>query len=491
MNNKQNKAKKVVGMALATALVTGVVTSPAHAEQTDSLKPAETQTQKAPQKAVQKAGKHYDIPMKLGKPVLTLKKGQRPGGELIDVMQLSAKVEVDGFMRGFEHVTGTSYDTINFDKVGEYPVTFAVNVGEGEDYSGNTFSGKVRGTVKIIDNNAPTSKFKNGGTITAHVGDTLNPADYVTATDVEDGDISNTVEAFINNQLVTKFTQEGTFKIKFDVNDSDGNVAETLVGTVNVLPAKDGGDGGTGGDTGNGGNNGGDTGNGGNNGGDTGNNGSDNGNGGTGGDTSNGGNNGSDNGNTGNGGNNGSDNGNTGGDTGNGGNNGSDQGNNGNTGNGGSDNGSNQGGSDQGNAGNTGNGGSDQGTTGGNQGNNGTEQGNNGSNQGDKGTGGSEQGNKGGDKQETTKETTKDTPKNDNGTTVTPMDNKGGNATVTNVSTDDSKVETVKTKEGSTYKELPQTGEADGSAMGVGIGAVLAGFVLAFGRKVKGVFGKN
>ncbi|PGR70897.1 LPXTG cell wall anchor domain-containing protein, partial [Bacillus cereus] len=44
---------------------------------------------------------------------------------------------------------------------------------------------------------------------------------------------------------------------------------------------------------------------------------------------------------------------------------------------------------------------------------------------------------------------------------------------------------------GNTITELPQTGEADSSAMGVGIGSILAGFALTFGRKTKKFFNKN
>ncbi|PGR83439.1 hypothetical protein, partial [Bacillus cereus] len=219
MTNKQNTAKKVVGMALATALVTGAVATHAHA---DTLKPAEnTQVQKA-------VAQQVNVKINVGKPVVTIKKGQAIGGNMIDHMQVSATGTVNGETKNYTNNLQIS-DTTNINKVGDYKVTFYID--DKDDY-GNVLKGQATGTVKVVESGKPVITLKKGTQISAKVGDTINPAEFITATDMEDGNLINDVEVFINGVFTDTFNKAGNAKVTFAVSDSDGNFAEAVMSAV-------------------------------------------------------------------------------------------------------------------------------------------------------------------------------------------------------------------------------------------------------------------
>ncbi|PER55560.1 hypothetical protein CN495_07345 [Bacillus thuringiensis] len=219
MTNKQNTAKKVVGMALATALVTGAVATHAHA---DTLKPAEnTQVQKA-------VAQQVNVKINVGKPVVTIKKGQAIGGNMIDHMQVSATGTVNGETKNYTNNLQIS-DTTNINKVGDYKVTFYID--DKDDY-GNVLKGQATGTVKVVESGKPVITLKKGTQISAKVGDTINPADFITATDMEDGNLINDVEVFVNGVFTDTFNKAGNAKVTFAVSDSDGNFAEAVISAV-------------------------------------------------------------------------------------------------------------------------------------------------------------------------------------------------------------------------------------------------------------------
>lgn len=122
-------------------------------------------------------------------------------------------------------ITYTS--NVNTKVEGNYTVTYSVTD------SGNLTTTKTI-TVKVIPNNKPVI---NAEDITIKQNSTFNPLNYVTATDVEDKDLTNKVivkENTVNTKVV------GEYKVIYEVTDSDKNTTTKEVKvTVKVYEETD------------------------------------------------------------------------------------------------------------------------------------------------------------------------------------------------------------------------------------------------------------
>ena len=99
---------------------------------------------------------------------------------------------------------------VNTSEVGEYTLTYKVT-----DTDNNVTT--VERVVTVRSNSKPV--IKGADNITIKVGDTFNPLDGVTATDTEDGTISNIeVTGSVNTSEVGEYT------LTYKVTDNDGNI---------------------------------------------------------------------------------------------------------------------------------------------------------------------------------------------------------------------------------------------------------------------------
>ena len=101
-------------------------------------------------------------------------------------------------------------DDLKIDQVGQYKLIYWA-----EDYSSQRT--EVERVVTVRSNEKPV--IHGADNITIKVGDTFNPLDGVTATDTEDGTISNIeVTGSVNTSEVGKYT------LTYKVTDNDGNI---------------------------------------------------------------------------------------------------------------------------------------------------------------------------------------------------------------------------------------------------------------------------
>ncbi len=110
-------------------------------------------------------------------------------------------------------------------KVGVYELTYAVS-----DTSGNEAVPVVR-TVTVISPSAPVISLLGSATVTIEVGAPYRDAE-ATALDDLDGDISNQIVL----TGIVRNTQIGVYTLSYNVTDSGGNAATTVVRTVRVTP---------------------------------------------------------------------------------------------------------------------------------------------------------------------------------------------------------------------------------------------------------------
>ncbi|MBC1889566.1 DUF5011 domain-containing protein [Listeria booriae] len=132
-------------------------------------------------------------------------------GKAFDVMVgVSASDLEDGDVTGGITVTANDVDT---NTVGTYHVTYSVT-----DSDGNTTTKTI--TVTITSNDAPTFKTSD---VYLKVGDTFNPYAGITASDTEDGDLTDRIDIESTN---VDMTQAGTYAVEYSVTDSDNNTTK-------------------------------------------------------------------------------------------------------------------------------------------------------------------------------------------------------------------------------------------------------------------------
>ncbi|MBC2241280.1 immunoglobulin-like domain-containing protein [Listeria booriae] len=132
-------------------------------------------------------------------------------GKAFDVMAgVSASDLEDGDVTGGITVTANDVDT---NTVGTYHVTYSVT-----DSDGNTTTKTI--TVTITSNDAPTFTTSD---VYLKVGDKFNPYAGITASDTEDGDLTDRIDIESNN---VDMTQAGTYALEYSVTDSDNNTTK-------------------------------------------------------------------------------------------------------------------------------------------------------------------------------------------------------------------------------------------------------------------------
>lgn len=114
---------------------------------------------------------------------------------------------------------------VKTDVAGKYEVTYKVTDSKGASYT-KTITVTVNPKMEVL-NEVPTIKAEDK-TIT--VGDTFDPKADVTATDVEDGDLTDKIEV-VKNTVDNK--KVGEYEVTFKVTDSDGaTTTKTIKVTV-------------------------------------------------------------------------------------------------------------------------------------------------------------------------------------------------------------------------------------------------------------------
>ncbi|MBC2317280.1 DUF5011 domain-containing protein [Listeria booriae] len=132
-------------------------------------------------------------------------------GKAFDVMAgVSASDLEDGDVTRGITVTANDVDT---NTVGTYHVTYSVT-----DSDGNTTTKTI--TITITSNDAPTFTTSD---VYLKVGDTFNPYAGITASDTEDGDLTDRIDIDSSN---VDMTQAGTYAVEYSVTDSDNNTTK-------------------------------------------------------------------------------------------------------------------------------------------------------------------------------------------------------------------------------------------------------------------------
>ena len=154
---------------------------------------------------------------------ITLKVGDTftdPGAVAIDFEDgdISADIVVGG-------------DTVNTAVVGTYVITYNVT-----DSDGNAAI-EVERRVNVVEDGIPTIELNGDATININVGDAFTDPG-ATASDPEDGDL--TASIVVGGDTVDTGTA-GSYEITYNVSDSDGNAADTVIRTVVVSAVTGGG----------------------------------------------------------------------------------------------------------------------------------------------------------------------------------------------------------------------------------------------------------
>ncbi|MBC2080402.1 DUF5011 domain-containing protein [Listeria booriae] len=132
-------------------------------------------------------------------------------GKAFDVMAgVSASDLEDGDVTSGITVTANDVDT---NTVGTYHVTYSVT-----DSDGNTTTKTI--TVTITSNDAPTFTTSD---VYLKVGDKFNPYAGITASDTEDGDLTDRIDIESSD---VDMTQAGTYAVEYSVTDSDNNTTK-------------------------------------------------------------------------------------------------------------------------------------------------------------------------------------------------------------------------------------------------------------------------
>ena len=143
-----------------------------------------------------------------------------PGATAIDFEDgdISANIVVGG-------------DAVNTAVAGTYVITYNVT-----DSDGNAAI-EVERAVNVVEDGVPTIELNGDATININVGDTFTDPG-ATASDPEDGDL--TASIVVGGDTVDTGTA-GSYEITYNVSDSDGNAADTVIRTVIVSAATGGG----------------------------------------------------------------------------------------------------------------------------------------------------------------------------------------------------------------------------------------------------------
>ncbi|MBC1245166.1 immunoglobulin-like domain-containing protein [Listeria booriae] len=132
-------------------------------------------------------------------------------GKAFDVMAgVSASDLEDGDVTGGITVTANDVDT---NTVGTYHVTYSVT-----DSDGNTTTKTI--TVTITSNDAPTFTTSD---VYLKVGDKFNPYAGITASDTEDGNLTDRIDIESSD---VDMTQPGAYAVEYSVTDSDNNTTK-------------------------------------------------------------------------------------------------------------------------------------------------------------------------------------------------------------------------------------------------------------------------
>ncbi|MBC1553924.1 DUF5011 domain-containing protein [Listeria booriae] len=144
-------------------------------------------------------------------PVITASdKTLKKGGSFDPMAGVSASDLEDGDVTGGITVTANDVDT---NTVGTYHVTYSVT-----DSDGNTTTKTI--TVSITSNDAPTFTTSD---VYLKVGDKFNPYAGITASDTEDGDLTDRIDIESSD---VDMTQAGTYAVEYSVTDSDNNTTK-------------------------------------------------------------------------------------------------------------------------------------------------------------------------------------------------------------------------------------------------------------------------
>ena len=144
-------------------------------------------------------------------------------GDVFNVMDgVSASDHEDGDITGSVEVESSDVDV---NKVGSYQVTYKVTDSQGAS-STNTITVIVNPKPETL-NEVPTISASDK---TLTVGDAFDAKKDVTATDTEDGDLTDKIEVVKNN---VDTSQSGVYEVTYKVTDSNGAlVAKTIKVTV-------------------------------------------------------------------------------------------------------------------------------------------------------------------------------------------------------------------------------------------------------------------
>lgn len=110
-----------------------------------------------------------------------------------------------------ERIVLTGYETIKFDVLGSYPITFSVT-----DYSGNTASE----TVNVIVEDTTPPYFSGIVDLSYFPGETIDYLHDITATDNYDRDVTSRIKYSVEGDV----TKPGIYVITYTVDDTHGNV---------------------------------------------------------------------------------------------------------------------------------------------------------------------------------------------------------------------------------------------------------------------------
>lgn len=144
----------------------------------------------------------------------TLKKG----GNFNPLTGVSASDLEDGDLTSAIKITANDVDT---SKVGTYHITYSVT-----DSDGNTTTKTI--AVTVTSNDAPVIDASN---VTMRVHQAFNVKEAVTATDTEDGNLTNKIQVTASDVDIDK---AGVYHVTYSVTDSDGNTTTKTI-TVTVL----------------------------------------------------------------------------------------------------------------------------------------------------------------------------------------------------------------------------------------------------------------
>ena len=144
------------------------------------------------------------------------------GNSYLELGAVAEDVE-DGILTDQIIISGVSL--INNNVVGSYTVQYSVT-----DSSGNTTI--ANRTVEIIDTTPPQLSLNGNSIISIEVGTTYNE---LGASATDNYDDNNTITSTISISGSVNTATLGSYTVSYDVTDSSGNSASTLIRTINVV----------------------------------------------------------------------------------------------------------------------------------------------------------------------------------------------------------------------------------------------------------------